>query len=317
MSYRYNTIDIAVDLGMCALLFGALLFSLAANGTYQVALPQSLPSEQPIDLEVGRALLQPALGQIIVDQALSERRADRTIALAVSAWTRATLAHNEFLSRPDGPFGATRRQAVTIPSAHMARVQGLIGRAIVNFTMRGVRTGLLSADTSLSTYNINMIRAAEARRQRLEEEFASTWQATLGRKIVDAAQTYNSQASAIQERLGAAVVAVARAQIEAGKFRATQQEKLGSLVFAAARAEIPIDRSPSATIVAPRPEGTAGSSTKTAAWLEIPLGYLIAASLMLGIVFFIGLKLAVRAREEKELARLQHDASQWVYRMAA
>ena len=33
MSYRYNTIDIIVGVGMCAIVFGALLFFVAANGT--------------------------------------------------------------------------------------------------------------------------------------------------------------------------------------------------------------------------------------------------------------------------------------------
>jgi hypothetical protein len=39
MSYRYNTIDIIVGIGMCAIVFGAWLFFFAANGTYQVATP--------------------------------------------------------------------------------------------------------------------------------------------------------------------------------------------------------------------------------------------------------------------------------------
>ena len=42
MSQRYNTIDIIVGVGMCAIVFGGLLIFFAANGTYQAAIPQQI-----------------------------------------------------------------------------------------------------------------------------------------------------------------------------------------------------------------------------------------------------------------------------------
>jgi hypothetical protein len=315
MSYRYNTIDIVVGVGMCAILFGALLFFVAANGTYQAAFPQPWSSERPTNLDLGTTMLQPALGQAIVDQMLFERRADRAIALAASDWNRATLAHHEFLSRPDGSLGAVMRHAVTIPAAHMARVQGIMGQAIVNFTMRGVRTGLLSADLSHSAFNLDMIRRIEIRGLLLHHQFASTWQATLGRRIVEAAQDNWKQAGAIQERLGTALIHLTQAQMESEQVLAMQQEKLGGFVLAAIRAETPTAHAASA--VASIPEATAVASTEPAVWPEIPLGYLLVAASMLTMVFLMGLSLAARSREEKELARTRHDASRWVYRMAS
>ena len=53
MSYRYNTTDIVVGVGMCAILFGGLLFFLAANGTYQTVLPQTVAPEQPTGIDYG------------------------------------------------------------------------------------------------------------------------------------------------------------------------------------------------------------------------------------------------------------------------
>jgi hypothetical protein len=41
------------------------------------------------------------------------------------------------------------------------------------------------------------------------------------------------------------------------------------------------------------------------------------AACMLAMVFVMGLSLAARSREEKELARIRHDASRWTYRMAS
>jgi hypothetical protein len=208
------------------------------------------------------------------------------------------------------------RQAQTAPVDHMARVQGIAGRAIVNFTARGVRNGLLSADQYGSAYNRNMIRVAEARGQRLHDQFASTWQATLGRRIVEAAQYDWMQDGAIQERLGSALVQVAQAQMNFEEGRAVRQEQLASLIFAAARDETAADRT-MLPIVQSLPEDGAVASTGPASWPEIPVGYLIAAGVALATVFFGGLSMAAQSRERKALAATNYDARRWVYRMAA
>ena len=317
MSHRYNTIDIIVGIGMCAIVFGALLVFFAANGTYQVAIPQPISIEQPVGIEVGMAALQPALGQAIVDQALFARRTNQLIAQSVSEWNRATLAHQEFQSLPGGPLGAVMLQATTVPADHMARVQYVMGRAIVNFTARGIRSGVLSADQYLSEYNTNMIRATEAWGQRLDQEFASTWQATLGRKIVDAMQNYTERAGAIQERLGTALVQVTQAQTGSEEVLAAQQEQLASLVLAAIRTEALADRVTLPAAIEAIPEDTAVASTEPASWPEIPMGYLIVAGLMLVTVFFGGLSVTARSRETKALAEMERQAAKWRYRMAA
>lgn len=317
MSYRYNTIDIIVGVGMCAIVFGALLFFVAATGTLQTAVPQPIAIEQPTDSEFGMIWLQPAFGQAIVDQAIFERRADQVMAQSASEWNWATLAHHEFQSLPGGPFGAVMRQAATIPADHMARIQGVMGRAIVNFTARGIRSGVLSADQSLSDYNTGMIRATEARGQRLNHEFASTWQATLGRGIVEAFQTYTEQAGAIQERLGTALLHVVQAQTGPEEVRAATQEQLGSFVVAAVRTEALADRLTLLASIESFPEDTTVASTAPASWPEIPMGYVIAASLLLAAVFFEGLWLTAQSRETKALAEMRYNAAKWVYRMAA
>jgi hypothetical protein len=317
MHYRYNTIDIIVGVGMCAIVFGALLFFAAANG-YQITASQPFSAGQPADIESGMTMLQPALGQAIVEQALFERSANQALAESVSEWNRASMAYHEFQSRPGGPLGAVMHQAVAVPAANKARVQGVMGRAIVNFTQRGIRNGLFSADTYLSDYNLAMIRATEARGQRLQQEFTSTWQATLGRNIVEAVQTSRIQADAIQERLGTALLHVVQVQAGSEAVRATQQEQLASLIVAAIRAEgQPEPLTLRADSALPTQETVAAASTEPASWPEIPMGYLIAAGLMLTVVFWGGLSLAARSREEKALARISHEASRWVYRMSA
>jgi hypothetical protein len=317
MSYRYSTVDIIVGVGLCAIMFGALLLFVAANGTYQVTVPQPLSIAEPIDIELGMTVLQPVLGQALVDQAILERRTNQLMAHAVSEWNRATLAYQEFESLPGGPFGAVMRQAATVPADHMARVQTVMGRAIVNFTGRGIRNEVLSADQYLSDYNAGMIRTTEARGQRLDDNFASTWQATLGRRIVEAIQTFTKRAGAIQEQLGTAIVHVTQAQTGSEEVRAAQQGQLASLVVAAIRTEALADRLTLLAAIESFPEDNAAAFTEPASWPEIPMGYLIVAGCMLAALFFGGLSMSARRREAKTLDEMKHTATRWVYRMAA
>jgi hypothetical protein len=318
MSYRYNTTDIIVGVGMCAILFGGLLLFLAANGTYQAVLPQALALEQSSEI-TGMSALQPALGQAIVEQALSERRNNRTMAQSVSEWNRATMAHHELQSGSRGLLGVTLSQAAAVPADHLARVQGVMGQGIVNFTTRGVRHGLLSADQYGTIYNMKMIGAIQAQGQRLHDQFASTWQATLGRRIVEAAQHDWLQAGAIQERLGWAVVQVVRAQMNSEEGQAMQQEQLASLIFASVRNEVMTDRPMQPTVAVPSAvpsENIAVAFTESASWPEIPMTYLIAAGLLLATVFLGSLTMAAQSREAKALAQLKRDADRWAFRMA-
>lgn len=316
MSYRYNTIDIIVGVGMCAILFGALLLFLAVNGTYQAATQHVLAAEQSAGIENGVGALQSAIGRAIVDQALIERQSNQVLAQSVSEWNRITMTHHDWQSSSSGWLGSVLKQGMTVPADHLARMQGVMGRAIVNFTKRGVRNGLLSADQYATMYNVRMIGTIESEGQRLHNEFASTWQAMLGHRIVEAAQHDWLQAGAIQERLGSTLVQVVRAQRKAEKWRAAQQEQLASLIVAAARSEIPTDLM-TPPLVPSISEKIVISSTEPASWPEIPMSYLIAAGLLLATVFWGSLSLAVQSREAKALAQRQQDIDRWAFRMAA
>ena len=317
MSYRYSTVDMIVGVGMCAILFGAVLFFVAANGTYQTAIPQPTTLAEPAGIQLGMTFLQAALGQALVDQAIFERRTNQVMTHVVSEWNRATLAHQEFESLPGGPFGGVMRQATIVPADHLARVQTVMGRAIVNFTARGIRSGVLSAEQDQSAHNADMIRATKARGERLDHEFASTWQATLGRGIVDAIQNYRQRAGAIQEQLGTAILHVTQAQMRSEEVGGAQQVQLASLVVAAVRTEALVDRLTLLAALESFSEGMPVAFTEPASWPEIPMGYLIVAGLMLAAIFFVGVSLTARSRETKALATMRSNAARWVYRTAA
>jgi len=181
MPYRFNSVDILVGVGLCAIVFGAMLLVVATNGAFPVSGPQpgvamdeTLPSTEA-------AWLQPALGRAIVDRAVLQQRTDQITLSATAEWNQAMMAYRNLQSSPGGPFAFIIDRAVTVPNEHAARIQTVMGRTIVNFTQRGIRSGVLSADLHLSDYNQGMIAAAVARAQRMHEEFTTTWQSVLGR----------------------------------------------------------------------------------------------------------------------------------------
>lgn len=317
MSYRYNALDIIVGVGMSAIVFSAILLFVATTGTFQAISPQLVSAEQLADDPTGMTWLQPPLGQAIVDRMLLERRTNRMYAEAVSEWNRATMAYHDLQSLHKGPLGPVMRAAAAGPAEHMARVQGVMGRSIVNFTRRGVRSGVLSAGQQNSAYNAGMIRTTEAMGQHLDQAFASTWQPMLGRAIVDAVQRYTGRTAAVQEQMGSAILRLTQSQAVAEEERGANEQQLASLVVAAVRANALSDRLQLLAAIEFPQEASSAPSTAGASWPDIPLSFIIAAAMGLGIIFFAGLILSARGREIKAQADRNREMSRWVYRQAA
>jgi hypothetical protein len=316
MSYRFNVIDIIVGVGMSAIMFGALLLFVATTGTFDATFSQSVASDVFFDDPTGMVWLQPVLGQAIVDRLVTERRINATKADAVSQWNRATMAYHD-LQSSFGPFGTVRQMAVAVPAEHMARVQSVMGRSVVNFTRRGIQSGLLSAQQGGSPYNRAMIGKTEAMGDKLDEAFASTWQATLGRAVVEAAQRYSERTNAVQQQLGSAIVHLTHAQVLAADEEASNQQQLAGAIMAAIRTNALSDRLQLLAALESMPEETMVRSTKPATWPDVPIGLLIAALLGLGAVFFAGMLISAMGREARAQAERARDLSRWVYRTAA
>lgn len=318
MSYRYNSTDIVVGVGMCAIVFGAILLVFAASGTFLVANSEPISVDQSSALTAGMTWLQPALGQAIVERTLLQHQSDRMTASALSEWNQAMGDHRSLQASSSNPFRFIMQRAVTIPADHAARVQAVMGRSIVNFTRRGVRSGVLSADLYLSDFNRDMIGMAERMGQRLDRDFAATWQASLGRWIVDASRDYAARYAMVQERLGTAILHMAQAKTGLEEAWGANQYQLASLIAAVDRTTATTDRftqlaaAESALTAAP-----VVATARAVAWPEIPMGYMIAAAMALMAVFFGGLNLSAARREAKALAERNRDAARWVYRTAA
>lgn len=317
MSYRFNTLDIIVGVGMCAIVFGAMLFFVATSGTFLVTVPEPAAIEQVSSVPAGNALLQPAIGRAIVERSLLQRHSDLITKTATSEWNQAMQAHQSLQAMSGGPLGAVLHRAEIIPIEHEARVQGVIGRYVVNFTKRGVRNGLLSADQYLSDYNSGMIGAAESMGRRLDREFASTWQSVLGRWIVDASGDYLTRIGGVQQQLGTAILHMTQARTSLEEAWATNQYQLGSLMAAVDRTGAMGDRTVQVASAGLKERGLSVASTDMPVIPDIPMGYLIAAAFGLCSIFFGGLMLSAAGREAKALAEAKRNSARWVYRMAS
>lgn len=315
MAYRFNTLDIIVGVGMTAIVFGAILLFLASAGTFEPG--SQYAAAEPFSDPTGMTWLQPALGQAIVNQALLERRTERSMAQTVSQWNRATMASYELQSRFGGSFGSVIQAATEIPAAHSARVQNVMGRSVVNFTGRGVRSGMLSAGGDLSDYNDTMIRKTEAMGLHLGETFAATWQGVLGQAVVETYQQFTERAALAQEQLGAAALQVTRAQLMSEEARAENQQQLASLVSTAMRVNAVSDRVQLLAAIEFPQEAAVAHSTQPAVLPAISMSVLIAALLAMGTIFFTVLMLSAMERAAKAQAEMKRDTARWVFRMAA
>jgi hypothetical protein len=314
MLYRYNTVDVVVGVGMCAVIFGALLFLFSASGALMV--PSSSALVEPSGMAAGSALLQQALGEAVVERILLQRRTDQITSAAATEWERAVQSFRSHQVLSAQPLLAIERRAEAIPAEHEARVQAVMGRSIVNFTRRGLRSGVFSADQYVSDYNNRMIDATESMGQRLHRDFVATWQPRLGQWIVEAVREYAGREQTVQEQLGTAIVHLAQAKTMLNDAWAGNQYQIGSLMAAADRSSLAQERV--ASVAGPSSASSSMSAgERSAERMDIPTTYLIAAALALCILFFGGLMAAGSAREAKAIMESKRDSSRWVYRMAA
>ena len=85
------------------------------------------------------------LGQAIVDHALLERRHAKDAAAAITQLDGLIFERNQWHRFPYSYLDSVTTGASWADSEHTARVQTVMGRSIVNFTRRGVRSGLWSS----------------------------------------------------------------------------------------------------------------------------------------------------------------------------
>src|SRR5687768_9095407 len=232
MQRRFEFMDLIVAVGLCATIVASGLLLMAANGMQIRSVGRGAVG-QPTDNLTGIDLLQPVLGHAIVDHVLLERRHAKDAAAAITHLDALIFERNQWHHFPYSYLDSVTTGASWAEAEHAARVQTVMGRSIVNFTRRGVRSGLWSSVERAAQDNPNMIRVTEARGQNMDSAFLANWQPNIGRGIVAATQESEKQSRLRQERLGAAILGMATVEEVYEPVRAALQEQLGSAMVVA------------------------------------------------------------------------------------
>jgi hypothetical protein len=229
-----------VVIGFCATIAAAGLLFMAANGTISISPTENLANE---DEQVAMGLddarwLQPILGQAIVDQDLLDRRYTIALSIAMIRLAGVSAEYQHWQKAPFGYLDSIRSSAMWVEPDHATRVQAVMGRAIVQFTQRGVQSDMLSSEGDLLDFNARMIDQADARGQQMNADFLIDRQANLGRAIVGATQASTRSSASAQERLGSAIIQLATVQFTYDAMHTAIQEHLGAATAAATRLKL-------------------------------------------------------------------------------
>jgi hypothetical protein len=284
MQQRYEFMDLIVAVGLCATIVTSGLLFMAANGT-QIRTVESGLTGQPTGNLTGMDWLQPVLGQAIVEHALLEQNHAKAARAAITALDGLTIEQNRWQNSPYGYLDSISTGASWAEAEHAARVQAVMGRSIVNFTRRGVRSGVWSSVARATYDNPHMIGVTEAMGQKMHGAFLANWQPNLGRGIVAATQESENRSTLRQERLGTAIVELATVQSVYEPVQAAIQEQLGAATVVATLTEMQEDRGVSGGLMA---DGGTDVSTQ-GAWPGISTTTFVVASLILLSLFSAGL----------------------------
>ncbi len=234
MQRRFEFMDLIVAVGLCATIVASGLLLMAANGMQIRSVGRGAVG-QPTDNLTGIDLLQPVLGHAIVDHVLLERRHAKDAAAAITHLDALIFERNQSNHFPYSYLDSVTTGASWADPEHTARVQTVMGRSIVNFTRRGVRSGLWSSVERAAYGNPSMVSVTKAMGQKMDRAFLANWQPNIGRGIVVATQENEQRSTLRQEQLGTAIVEMATVQEVYEPVRAAIQEQLGSATVVAIR----------------------------------------------------------------------------------
>lgn len=317
MRRTFEPVDLMVVMGVCATVLGGYLLYMATSGTWEAATPQQVAFARTADIMDAMDWVQPALGQAIVDDYLLGREASSQNIAAAAEFNRATMIGHRLQSSPFGHFDGIRTHATDVEAEHAARVQFVLGRSIVDFTARGVRTGALSPDRLSGEYNRLMIAFAEATGHQMDEEFQNNHQVNLGWAIVTASQDRAQFAARNQERIGTAIVRVAKIQDGYQEAEGAMQGQVAALAIASIHTEMQADRFSSLAAADFTTQQQPLRQTEPRSWPEIPIGALFAASMGLIGLFLAGLLMPSVRPEAPTMSQVRPEPAAQVYRKTA
>ena len=294
MTRRLEPVDLAVAVGVFATVLGAQFLWTAASGEIGGPTAAAVGAEQGSGMTSAMQWLQPALGRSIVDKdVLGRTAAIDTQAAAFQFVQAATSA--ERIGRSFQYLDGVITRARDADGDQATRVQHVLGRMIVSATLRGVRHDLVSATQPTGTYNLRLVGRAEATADRMNTDFRSNREQNLGQAIVAASIGHLQAMDHNQERLGTAVVRLARVQ-ESFETAKAAEEQRAAVMLAAIRTEALAARL--GQLAEAEPGGKEPVSYAAARALpEIPFSLIAAGSAAAILIFFVGLMVPNKTQE--------------------
>lgn len=243
MGRKFDHVDLMAAIGLVATLFGGYLLVTAADGFWQAPSPAAMTAVTVAsERSNGMEYLQPVIGQAIVQDILLDRHAGAAVSASAMELNRAVTDYQRISTTLLSPLVLAELEAFGQEADHRARMQYVMGKAVVNQTRRGIQNGIFSADQYVNAFNTNLIRTAELTGQRMHDQFEATRQGNLGRSIVEAIQEEDRIGTAVQERIGKAVVQVTQAQEFYAEAKSMEQAQLASATIAALRTDTLLER---------------------------------------------------------------------------
>lgn len=320
MNRKFELMDVIVAIGMIATVLGALaVFQASYGGVVAVTTSAKSVINPPMEAAV-QAMLQPAMGQAIVDQAILEREFAADMIRGASKLASAAQGAEHHLT---GGLDTIQERAAQFESDHKSRVQYVMGKIIVTLTGQGMRAGALTADTLSNPFNNRIISTAKAMGRNMEEAFAKNWQPRLGQWIVALAEREQAYAAHMQERIGQATVDLASLQHAYQTERTGLQSQVKALTAAAVRTEAAADRVAHVSMADINLQKALGfpniyqlEVVGSRTYPEIPFVFLLVACAGLFMMFLVGLSLPRRGRTMKAVARPLEERNPGRYRKA-
>ena len=300
MGRKFDHVDVTAAIGLVATLFGGYLLVTAADGFWQAPSPPIRTADIIADSDpsTGMVYLQPVLGQAILQDILLDRKAGAAVSTSAMELNRAVSEYQRISTSLLSPLVLAELAAFGQEADHRARMQFVMGKAIVNQTRRGILNGILSADHYASDFNTNLIRTAELTGQRMHDQFEASRQGVLGRSIVEAIQEEDRIATAVQERIGKAVVQVTQAQEFYAEAKETGEAQLASASLAAVRTNGAMER---LARLEEMPTERSLVTYHTAASADVSREFLILACVALITLFIGGLAFSSRKSEVESI----------------
>lgn len=142
MGRKYDHVDVMTAIGLVATLFGGYLFVTAADGFWQApSVPPMTAMTVSSDPSAGMAYLQPVLGRAILDEVLLDREAGAAVSAAARELNRAVTEYQRVSASLLSPLVLAELAAFGQEADHRARMQYVMGKAVVNHTRRGSAAG--------------------------------------------------------------------------------------------------------------------------------------------------------------------------------